>query len=73
MSSKKCENCNHIKITANGPYIVSPNIPLNEYAITPDEENITGHGDCIRKIRDYETEGEYALCRCGNSSNNPIL
>ncbi|WP_162473792.1 hypothetical protein [endosymbiont 'TC1' of Trimyema compressum] len=33
ISSKKCENCNHIRIIADGPYIVSSDIPLNEYAI----------------------------------------
>lgn len=56
-----------IKITENGPYLVSGGVPIREMIIT-------------RKGRHYELkEGrklpqaeEYALCRCGGSKNAPF-
>ncbi|MPM64370.1 hypothetical protein SDC9_111256 [bioreactor metagenome] len=57
----------HIKITKNGPYVVSGGVPLSEKLI-------------IRGPRQYEfKEGRplpqserYALCRCGNSKTPPF-
>jgi CDGSH-type Zn-finger protein len=63
MSSKKT-----IKITENGPYLVSADIPLKKIKIEPLEPV---------HIQDYDTTpyvraGFYALCRCGESRNAPF-
>ena len=73
MSSKKCENCNHIRIIADGPYIVSSDIPLNEYAIMPDAENKTVHGDTIKKIKNYQTEGNMPFVAVENLRTNHFV
>jgi hypothetical protein len=53
-----------IKITEDGPYIVTGGIPLLRMII----ENDT-HGDpCIwREVEKYPQRESYALCRCGRS------
>ncbi|RBQ23329.1 hypothetical protein ALNOE001_08880 [Candidatus Methanobinarius endosymbioticus] len=48
-----------IKITKEGSYIFSGNIPLYKETMVCDKE----------KIKSGET---YALCRCGKSSNKPF-
>jgi len=56
-----------IKITKNGPYIVSGGVPISEKIIVP-----------VGKHYEYEdgqslTQSEtYALCRCGKSKNPPF-
>ena len=59
-----------IKVTKNGPYIVSGGIPLmnmiiecNSHGTTPSKWGIG------EKIKTSET---YALCRCGQSKNKPF-
>lgn len=58
-----------IRITADGPYVVSGALGLSEQAIGTDE-----HGGSVRfdGVRDYATEDRYALCRCGHSQNKPF-
>jgi CDGSH-type Zn-finger protein len=58
-----------IKVTTNGPYLVSGNVPLSEQKIGLDED-----GDCRgwEAGRRYETDETYALCRCGQSRNKPF-
>lgn len=57
-----------IKVTKNGPYIVSGNVPLFEKALV--KENGLMALKLIRRID--IPEGEYALCRCGKSSTPPF-
>ena len=56
-----------IKILKNGPYLISKDIPLYEKEIVKKDGLM--HLKTIRKI---EVEGDYALCRCGQSSNMPF-
>jgi CDGSH-type Zn-finger protein len=58
-----------IKITKNGPYAVSGNIPLSRKIVISDEDGIPekwGDG------KNYEHENNYSLCRCGKSKNKPF-
>ena len=58
-----------IKLTRNGPIIVSGGVPLFEFFIRQD-----GDGYCHgwRQGKKYETAETYALCRCGRSKNKPF-
>ncbi|MDR1664325.1 MAG: CDGSH iron-sulfur domain-containing protein [Clostridiales bacterium] len=56
-----------IKITKNGPYLVSGGIPIREMIITPE-----GHHYILREGRTLPQDEEYALCRCGKSRNAPF-
>lgn len=57
-----------IKITKNGPYIVSGSVPLKEDTVVEAEDG--GHLE-YRTVKEYETQETYALCRCGGSKNKP--
>ena len=57
-----------VKITKNGPYLVSGNIPLTK------EIAEVGAGGCPEKWvkgKKYPPQESYALCRCGRSKNKP--
>lgn len=58
-----------IKITKNGPCIVSGALPLAKEIIVSDK-----NGDSVgyKKGQEYDCPGEYALCRCGASKNKPF-
>lgn len=56
-----------IKITENGPYIVTGNVPLSEKVITP-----KGAGYTLEPGRTLPQAETYALCRCGKSKNPPF-
>ena len=56
-----------IIITADGPYIVCGNIPLDEKIITP-----VSHHYVFEDGRSLEQGESYALCRCGKSKNPPF-
>ena len=56
-----------IKITENGPYAISGNIPLAERVITP-----RGRGYIWREGRALPQAERYALCRCGQSKQPPF-
>lgn len=56
-----------ITIEENGPYLVTGNVPLKREIITP----IDGHYE-YRLDRIFATEESYALCRCGQSQNQPF-
>lgn len=58
-----------ITITENGPYIVKGSIPLTEDAIV---ESADGSHLEYHRVREIDTEEEYALCRCGHSKNMPF-
>jgi len=67
------KNSNHdkpwIKITLNGPYVVTGGIPLSTQSIVVDKE---GYSCEWLEGKKYETPSRYSLCRCGNSKNKPF-
>jgi CDGSH-type Zn-finger protein len=58
-----------IKVSKNGPYLVSGGIPLAEQIIVTDAE---GYSREWRTGRKHLVQGNYALCRCGRSKNKPF-
>lgn len=58
-----------IRVSRNGPYIVTGSIPLMVMEIANDDE-----GNCRswQKVREYPLQERYALCRCGHSKNKPF-
>ena len=58
-----------IKITTNGPYEVSGNIPLFIADIIIDTDKFPIE---IANKKKIETDETYYLCRCGNSKNKPF-
>jgi CDGSH-type Zn-finger protein len=58
-----------IKITKDGPYVVSGGIPLSEQIIC-----INSNGDYHgwREGKKYPLQENYALCSCGHSRNKPF-
>lgn len=67
-NEKVDENCN-IRVTKNGPYLVSGAIPLFYMTIECD-----GQGTPLRWVKGKRltTTHSYLLCRCGQSSNKPF-
>lgn len=59
----------HITIAANGPYLVSGDVPLRRRSAVVSE-----HGERLawRTDATLETKDRYVLCRCGQSSNKPF-
>jgi len=57
-----------IKVTKDGPYLVTGGIPLLRMIIQTDS-----YGDpCIwREVERYPHQERYTLCRCGKSRNKP--
>ena len=57
-----------IKVTKDGPYLVTGGIPLLRMSIETDS-----YGDpCIwREVERYPQQESYILCRCGKSLNKP--
>jgi len=58
-----------IKVSKNGPYIISGKLPLSEQIITPNAE---GDPHQWRKGKEYITSEKCNLCRCGQSKNKPF-
>lgn len=58
-----------IKVTKNGPYIVTGSIPLSRENSIADESNIPAKWEKGEKIPAGE---EYHLCRCGKSKGKPF-
>ena len=58
-----------ITIVENDPYVVKGGVPLSEDAIVAVPEG--GHLE-YNRVRGYEVETEYHLCRCGSSTNKPF-
>jgi CDGSH-type Zn-finger protein len=57
-----------IKVSKNGPYIVTGEIPLSVQEIVPADD---GGSEKWNQGRVYGAEDTYALCRCGHSSHKP--
>ena len=58
-----------IKVTKNGPYLVSGGLPLSEQRIRVDSKG-QPHG--WEEGRKLPTPKGYSLCRCGHSRNTPF-
>jgi CDGSH-type Zn-finger protein len=58
-----------VRITKDGPYIVSGAVPLSRTTIGVDEA-----GECVEWIEGAVVDApeKYALCRCGRSSTKPF-
>ncbi|MCX6706799.1 MAG: CDGSH iron-sulfur domain-containing protein [Candidatus Woesearchaeota archaeon] len=57
-----------IKITKDGPYLVSGNVPLSKETAMIGKE---GEPETWKKGEKYPEQENYALCRCGMSKNKP--
>lgn len=58
-----------IKITKNGPYTVSGNVPLIQEAIVTDQD---GTSVSWEKTSEFPTQESYSLCRCGHTKTPPF-
>lgn len=58
-----------IVVSKNGPYLVSGGIPLSIQTITPNKEGFSWDWT---EGKSFNTQPEYALCRCGQSKNKPF-
>jgi CDGSH-type Zn-finger protein len=58
-----------ITVTEDGPYIVRGGVPLTSEEIFYDDD-----GDCraYRETKTHPPRQQYALCRCGRSTNRPF-
>jgi CDGSH-type Zn-finger protein len=63
------KNVQKIKVSKNGPYLVSGRIPIRKQVITPDSEGTPVEWRAGTK---YPPQGKCALCRCGQSKNKPF-
>lgn len=68
-NAAKPNNEAKVKVTKNGPYIVSGKIQLQEHNIVADCE---GTATEWRPSTKYPPKEKYALCRCGHSKNKPF-
>ncbi len=55
-------------VSGNGPYLVSGNLPMMDEFITVDRN---GFALGWKKGKSYPQKENYALCRCGHSTNKP--
>jgi CDGSH-type Zn-finger protein len=62
------EKVQKIKVTKNGPYVVSGGIPIQKQVITVDAE---GTPIEWRAGTRYPSQEKCTLCRCGQSKNKP--
>jgi CDGSH-type Zn-finger protein len=58
-----------LKITKNGPILISGGLPLYRETIVPD---IEGEPLEWKKVEEIQAGEQYALCRCGFSKNSPF-
>ena len=58
-----------IKVSKNGPYLVTGGIPLTEQTLIPDAD---GYSVGYRESKKYPAQENYDLCRCGHSSDKPF-
>jgi CDGSH-type Zn-finger protein len=58
-----------IRVSRNGPLVVSGTIPLVKKEILNDSE---GYCSTWRDVTTFPLQEQYALCRCGNSKNKPF-
>lgn len=58
-----------IKVSKNGPYLVSGGVPLRKEIIGT---NAGGESVRWQPGHAYPAQAQYALCRCGHSANKPF-
>ncbi len=58
-----------IKITKNGPYIVSGEVPLSDMTMETDKEGLSVSW---KETRKHNVGEKYDLCRCGQSFHMPF-
>ena len=63
------KNHARVAVTKDGPYVVSGDVPLMKQTIDVDAE---GGSEKWIQGKQFVTEAEYALCRCGHSKNKPF-
>ncbi len=68
-SKADSETAMKIKVTENGPYIISGGVPMDTQIISTEG---TDTPLCYRKAEDYPKQQAYALCRCGHSTGHPF-
>lgn len=58
-----------IKVSKNGPYLVSGKLPINKDIVEYDE-----FGNPLKTVKgeSFPNEEEYCLCRCGHSTDKPF-
>jgi CDGSH-type Zn-finger protein len=66
---KKPSKNTQIEIGKNGPYLVSGSAPLRIQEITPNREGLSWDWTSGKR---FVTQGDYALCRCGESKTKPF-
>ncbi len=68
MSDAQRQSRHNVKVTENGPYLVSGGVPLSEQIMGVDAD-----GQCRgwKEGKAYPAQEKYALCRCGHSRNKP--
>ncbi|MFC2024516.1 CDGSH iron-sulfur domain-containing protein [Chloroflexota bacterium] len=68
-TAKQPKNKFEIKVSKNGPYIVSGGVPLSKQIVVPDDE---GYAYDWREGTKYSLQAKYVLCRCGESTTMPF-
>jgi CDGSH-type Zn-finger protein len=58
-----------IKVSKNGPYLISGPLPITKQTIDTDSKGVP---DKWQTGTRYSTQGDCALCRCGESKNKPF-
>ena len=58
-----------VVVSKDGPYKVSGDVPLSMQIINPNKEGLSWDW---KKAKDFKTEEEYDLCRCGHSKTKPF-
>jgi CDGSH-type Zn-finger protein len=69
MKDQSSHDGSKIRISKNGPYLVSGGIPLSKQIIGIDA---AGYSYEWREGKKYPSNDNYALCRCGQSKNIPF-
>jgi CDGSH-type Zn-finger protein len=68
VSERKKKSACNVKVTENGPYLVSGAPPLEKTIVVCDEQ---GDPSEWEKGKKYPNHQSYALCRCGGSGKKP--
>jgi CDGSH-type Zn-finger protein len=58
-----------VKVSKDGPYIVTGGVPLIQEEICNDDE---GYCRTWKEAKRFPVQEQYALCRCGQSKNKPF-
>ena len=67
-AAKRGKEAPRIKVSKDGPYLVSGEVPLTEQLVVDDEQGVP----CAWKEGErYPLQRSYALCRCGRSKRKP--